>query len=77
MIPATTEIIIFTQSERRLLLLFYVGSASETVDLLFQALSDIHDYDDRLAAKGLIAKLPDVDETALAMFITESGGCHV
>jgi hypothetical protein len=77
MIPATTKTIMFTQSERRLLLLFYVGSASETVDLLVQALSDIHDYDDRLAAKVLSAKLPDVDEAALAVFITESGGGHV
>jgi len=74
MMSEATESITFTQSERRLLLLFYVGSASETADILICALSDIHDYDDRLAAKGLIAKLPDVDEAALAEFITESGG---
>jgi hypothetical protein len=63
---------IFTTAERRLLLLFYSGNASDTAETLCQALPDIHDSDERAAAAGLIAKLDGMDETALAEYISES-----
>jgi len=67
---------IFTTAERRLLLLFYSGNASDTAEILCQALPDIHDSDERAAA-GLIAKLDGMDETALAEYISESEGQYV
>ena len=63
---------LFTNAERRLLLLFYSGNATDTADILCQALPDIHDSDERTAAAGLIVKLGNIDETALADFIMES-----
>jgi hypothetical protein len=68
---------IFTTAERRLLLLFYSGNASDTAETLCQALPDIHDSDERAAAAGLIAKLPNLNEAALAEHISESGESYV
>ena len=68
---------LFTNAERRLLLLFYSGDATDTAEILCQALPDIHDCDERAAAAGLIVKLSDIDEAALADFISESEGNHV
>ena len=74
MISPATETNVFTNTEQRLLVLFYSGGIAETVDTLRQAVSDITDPDERIATVGLISKLNGMDETVLADFILESEG---
>ena len=83
-VPATDEVIltenqsiIFTDSERRLLLLFYSGTAANTIDTLRQALSDMFDPEDRAAAESLISKLSGFDEAIIADVISESEGIFI
>jgi hypothetical protein len=84
MMPAETvdagndaSINMFTNTERRLLLLFYSGFVTDTIDALHQALLDIYDQDERQAAEGLIAKLGGMNDAALTDFILESEGSYV
>ena len=48
---------IFTADEKRLLNLYYSGSAAETADIVRDALNDITDPEERGAAQGLLRKL--------------------
>ena len=68
---------VFTYAERRLLALFYLGDVLETYNILRFALSDMTDLDDRAAAKGLISKLLNVDESTIANILLESEESYV
>jgi hypothetical protein len=62
----------FTGEERRLLILYYAGSISDTVHIVRLALNDIYDPDERAAALSLIAKLENTDEAAFDGPVPES-----
>ena len=68
---------VFTDAERRLLLLFYADIVADTIDILHQALEDIFDPEDRAVAKSLISKLDGMDRTSGIDAILESEGLYV
>jgi len=53
---------IFTAEERQLLMLYYYSSAVETVEIIRDALNDITDPAERIAAFSLLRKLDGVNE---------------
>ena len=69
--------VLFNNTERRLLLLFYSGSISETINTLRQAFSDIFDSGERAIIGKLITKLYDMDDAVLADFMSECEGSYV
>ena len=78
---SSTKAMIFTDAERRLLLIFYSGDAEDTVgslrSTLHQALSDIFEPADRAVAESLISKLSNMDELVGIDAILESEGLYV
>jgi len=77
MMSAKTESVIFSIAEQRLLLIFYSGEISATVDALRQALMDIYDEDERRVTAELVAKLENMNEAALVDYYFESEGVYV
>jgi len=77
MIFTTNEVKIFTDTERRLLLLFCADTVADTINTLHQALADIFDPEDRVAAESLISKLDGMDAAAGIDTILESEGLYV
>ena len=63
----------FTNEERRLLILYHSGSINETADIVRDALNDIIDSDERVAAEGVLRKLEDMSDTEFAGIDPESG----
>jgi hypothetical protein len=59
----------FTAEEKRLLHLYYSGSASETAAVVQDALTDITDPEERAAAGSLLRKLESMSGTALDTFL--------
>jgi len=55
-----------TNDERWLLALYYVGSAVETEAIVRDALCDITDPDERMAAVGLLRKLIGMGDAVFA-----------
>lgn len=61
----------FTTEERRLLVLYYTGSAEDTVIIMRDALADITEPDERAAAEVVIMKL-ECGNTRLDSLVPES-----
>ena len=76
MMQTKTEGNLFTNTERRLLVLFYSGDVIDTYNILRFALPDITDPEERTAAKCLLSKLLDMDEAVLADIILGSEGSY-
>jgi hypothetical protein len=66
---------IFTNEERRLLILYDSGSVAETVDTLHVALHDAIDPDERAAVRRILRKIEDAGEGAAAI-LPESGAAY-
>lgn len=54
----------FTDEEMRLLRLYFAGSAAETAAVILDALGDMTDPDERVAAKSLLRKLDSMGDIA-------------
>ena len=63
----------FTNEEKRLLILYHSGSVTETIDIVLDALNDITDSDERLAAAGILRKLECMTDTEFDSLDPESG----
>jgi len=66
----------FTNDERRLLILYHSGSLAETLDTFRLALPDAADPDERAVVVGALRKLDGMDEAAFAGLGIESEVCY-
>ena len=66
---------IFTNEERRLLILYHSGTVADTVDTLHVALQDAVDPDERAAVRGILYKINEAGDAAEAV-LSESGGLY-
>ena len=66
---------IFTNEERRLLILYDSGSVADTVDTLHVALQDAIDPDERAAVSSILRKIGDAGDAAEAV-LSENGGLY-
>ena len=64
---------IFTYEEKRLLVLYYFGSAGETAENVRDAIADATDPDERKAACSLLLKLENMSEAEFGSLDPESG----
>ena len=64
---------IVTADEKRLLTLYYCGSAIETADIVRNALADITNPDERTAARNLLRKLQNMGEADFLRLDPEGG----
>ena len=67
---------IFTNDERRLIILYYSGSAAETIAIVREALDDITDPDERRAAGSLLSKLEGMSHAELDNLAADWGCCY-
>ena len=67
---------VFTNTERRLLMIYRCGSVADTADILCEAHRDIYDHDTLTAVEGLLLKLNGLDNVTFATAL-ESGGSYV
>jgi hypothetical protein len=65
----------FTNEERRLLILYDSGTVADTVDTLHVALHDAIDPDERAAVRSILRKIEDAGDAAEAV-LSESGGLY-
>ena len=80
MMPTITESNVvsnvFTNTERRLLMIYRCGSVADTADILREAHREIYDRDTLVAVEGLLLKLDSMDDAVFTATL-ESGGSYV
>jgi hypothetical protein len=68
---------IFTTEERRLLNIYHSGSVRDTVSVVLDALPDITEPDERIAALSILRKLIFMSEDEYSGIAPESEECYV
>ena len=64
---------ILTADEKRLLILYYFGSAADTTGIVRDAMADITDPDERTAARNLLRKLQNMGEAEFLSLDPDGG----
>ena len=64
---------VFTNTERRLLMIYRCGSVSDTADILREAHREIYDRDTLAAVEQLLSKLDGMDDASFAATLESEG----
>jgi len=64
---------VFTNTERRLLMIYRCGSVSDTADILREAHREIYDRDTLTAVEQLLSKLDGMDDASFAATLESEG----